>query len=55
MKKSRIILCCEGSEQLSRLSAVIKTPETIEFQEFGSFETSDSQLSHGTSKKVSDI
>ena len=42
MKKSGISLCCEGSEQLSRLSAVIKTPETIEFQELGSFETSDS-------------
>ena len=42
MKKSGIILCCEGSEHLSKLSVVIKTPETIEFQELGSFETSDS-------------
>ena len=55
MKKSGIIFCREGGEQLSKLSAVIKTPETIEFQEFGGFETSDSQLSHGTLKKIADI
>ena len=55
MKKSGIIFCREGGEQLSKLSAVIKTPETIEFQEFGGFETSDSQLSHGTLKKFADV
>ena len=32
-----------------------KTPETLKFQVFGSFETLGSKLSHGTSKKVADV
>ncbi len=32
-----------------------KTPETLTFQVFGSFETLGSKLSHGTSKKVADV
>ena len=39
----------------ARLSAVIKTPETIMFQAFGSLETLGSKLSHGTSKKFADV
>ena len=32
-----------------------KTPETLKFQVFGSFETLGSKLSHGTSKKFADV
>ena len=32
-----------------------KTPETLKFQVFGSFETLGSKLSHGTSKKIADV
>ena len=32
-----------------------KTPETLKFQVFGSFETLGSKLSYGTSKKVADV
>ena len=32
-----------------------KTPETLKFQVFGSFESLGSKLSHGTSKKVADV
>ena len=32
-----------------------KTPETLKFQVFGSFETLGSKISHGTSKKVADV
>ena len=32
-----------------------KTPETLKFQVFGSFETLGSKLSHGASKKVADV
>ena len=32
-----------------------KTPETLKFQVFGSFETLGSKLSHRTSKKVADV
>ena len=39
----------------SRLSAVRKVPETIQFQALGSFETLGSKLSHGTSMKFADV
>ena len=32
-----------------------KTPETLKFQVFGSFETLGSKLSHGASTKVADV
>ena len=32
-----------------------KTPETLKFQVFGSFETLGSKLSHGTSSKFADV
>ena len=38
-----------------RLSAVRKVLETLLFQAFGSFETLDSKLSHGTSLKFADV
>jgi hypothetical protein len=34
---------------------VRKTPETLKFQVFGSFETLGSKLSHGASTKVADV
>ena len=43
------------NQENTKLSAVRKVPETLEFQALGSFETLGSKLSHGTSLKFADV
>ena len=42
-------------KKILKLSAVRKVLEALPFQALGSFETLDSKLSHGTSKKFADV